>query len=77
LVRLQGAGQPHGAEILGEEILGIEVLEGAQLVVEFSNGISLETDVEGGEPDWCISIRDRAHLSVEEGRLHMDAASIR
>ncbi|MBA4211489.1 MAG: hypothetical protein C0449_00240 [Polaromonas sp.] len=69
--------KPHGAEILGEEILGIEVLEGANLVVQFSNGIRLETDVEGGEPEWCISVRDCTHLSVKEGRLHMDAASVR
>jgi hypothetical protein len=66
--------KPHGAEILGTEIVNIEVQPKSELLVEFSNGVRLATGVESEEPQWCVSIQNRAHLSIEKSRLQVELA---
>jgi hypothetical protein len=66
--------KPYGTEILGAEILNIELQENSELLVGFSNGIRLLTGVEGEEPEWTMTVQDRAHLSAVKGRLHVEPA---
>ncbi|WP_431095742.1 hypothetical protein [Polaromonas aquatica] len=66
--------KPQGTEILGAEIINIEVQSNSELLVGFSNGIRLLTDVERGEPEWYVTVQDRAHLSAVKGRLRVEPA---
>ena len=66
--------KPHGREILGVEILSIEIQSNSELLVGFSNGIRLLTGVEGEEPEWSVTVQDHAYLSAAEGRLHVEPA---
>ncbi|MGI9217166.1 MAG: hypothetical protein ACR2JA_09245 [Hydrogenophaga sp.] len=66
--------KPHGTGILGTKILNVEVQSNSELLVGFSNGICLLTGVEGEEPEWSVTVQDRAHLSAVKGRLHVEPA---
>ena len=77
--RMEGAtacaAHEAGSEVLGASISSVQIISSSsELRVLFSNGLSLITGQAGEEPEWLITIRDVAHISVEGGEIHVQAA---